>query len=187
MPAPLLLAPIGAAGLVRADSDVLIARGAAAAGTPYVFSNQGCNPMEQTAQAMGETPFWYQLYWSTDEDLVDSMIRRAEAAGAGALVVTVDTTMLGWRPQDLNLGSLPFARGEGIAQYTSDPRFTAIAAERASEPTPSGDEGRDHARGDRHAAVDVSPLSRPAGRQPALRRCRERPCRPSSTSTPTRR
>jgi lactate 2-monooxygenase len=136
--APLLLAPIGAAGLVRGDSDVLIARGAAVAGTPYVFSNQGCNSMEQTAQAMGETPFWYQLYWSTDEDLVDSMIRRAEAAGASALVVTVDTTILGWRPQDLNLGSLPFARGEGLAQYISDPRFTAIAAERASEPPPSG-------------------------------------------------
>ena len=76
--APLLLAPIGAAGLVRGDSDVLIARGAAVAGTPYVFSNQGSNPMEQAAQAMGETPFWWQLYWSTDEDLVDSMIRRAK-------------------------------------------------------------------------------------------------------------
>ena len=138
MPFPLLLAPVGAAELVRADSDVLIARGAAAADVSYVFSNQGCNPMEQTAEAMGRTPFWYQLYWSTDEDLVDSMIRRAEAAGASALVVTVDTTLLGWRPQDLNLGSLPFARGEGIAQYTSDPRFIAIAAERVRRPTSPG-------------------------------------------------
>ncbi|HEY5787283.1 MAG TPA: alpha-hydroxy-acid oxidizing protein [Microlunatus sp.] len=51
--APLLVAPIGAAGLVRADSDVLIARGAAATGTPYVFSSQGCNPLEDTARAMG--------------------------------------------------------------------------------------------------------------------------------------
>ena len=65
--APLLLAPIGAAALVAANSDVHIARGAAAAGTPYVFSSQGCNPMEDTAVAMGATPFWYQLYWSTDE------------------------------------------------------------------------------------------------------------------------
>ena len=169
MPAPLLLAPIGAAELVRADSDVLIARGAAAAGTPYVFSNQGCNPMEQTAQAMGRTPFWYQLYWSTDEDLVDSMIRRAEAAGASALVVTVDTTLLGWRPQDLNLGSLPFARGEGIAQYTSDPRFTAVAAERAKTPTPSGQK-EDITIG---AIATLLSMSRrypgPTGRQPALR------------------
>jgi lactate 2-monooxygenase len=130
--APLMVAPVGAGALVRPDSDVHIARGAAAAGTPYVFSSQGCSPMEETAKAMGGTPFWYQLYWSTDEPLVDSMIQRAEASGAKALVVTVDTTTLGWRPQDLGLGSLPFARGQGIAQYTSDPRFVAIVRERVA-------------------------------------------------------
>ena len=86
--------------------------------------------MEDTAAAMGSTPFWYQLYWSTDEGLVDSMIGRAESCGARALVVTLDTTILGWRPRDLNLGSLPFARGQGIAQYTSDPRFTEIVRQR---------------------------------------------------------
>jgi len=43
-------------------------------------------------------------------EVVDSFIGRAEAMGAWALVVTLDTTMLGWRPQDLNRGSLPFAR-----------------------------------------------------------------------------
>ena len=69
--------------------------------------------MEQTAAAMGTTPFWYQLYWSTHEPLVDSMIQRAEALGAQALVVTLDTTMLGWRPQDLDLGSLPVRPGRG--------------------------------------------------------------------------
>ncbi len=130
LPAPLMVAPVGAGALVRPDSDVHIARGAAAAGTPYIFSSQGCSPMEETARAMGGTPFWYQLYWSTDEPLVDSMVQRAEACGAQALVVTVDTTTLGWRPQDLDLGSLPFARGEGIAQYTSDPRFREIIRER---------------------------------------------------------
>jgi lactate 2-monooxygenase len=128
--APLMIAPVGAGALVKPDSDVHIARGAAAAGTPYVFSSQGCSPMEETARAMGETPFWYQLYWSTDEPLVDSMIQRAEACGARALVLTVDTTTLGWRPQDLNLGSLPFAKGQGLAQYTSDPRFVEIIRER---------------------------------------------------------
>jgi isopentenyl diphosphate isomerase/L-lactate dehydrogenase-like FMN-dependent dehydrogenase len=105
---------------------VIIARDAAATGVHYVISSQGCNPMEETAAAMGSTPFWYQLYWSTDEALVDSMIKRAENCGARALVVTLDTTILGWRPQDLNRGSLPFARGHGIAQYTSDARFSKI-------------------------------------------------------------
>jgi lactate 2-monooxygenase len=138
LPAPLLLAPVGAGALVTPDSDVKIARGAAAAGLPYIFSCQGCNPMEETAAAMAGTPFWYQLYWSTDEGLVDSMLARAEACGAKALVVTLDTTILGWRPQDLNLGSLPFARGQGIAQYTSDARFSEVVRERLAGPATTG-------------------------------------------------
>ncbi|KUL24273.1 alpha-hydroxy-acid oxidizing protein [Actinoplanes awajinensis] len=134
LPSPLLLAPVGAGALMGRDSDLAIARGAAATGTPYVFSNQGCNPMEEAAAVMGDTPRWFQLYWSSDERLVDSLIARAERIGAGALVVTLDTTVLGWRPQDLNLGSLPFATGLGIAQYTSDPVFQQIVAERAGLP-----------------------------------------------------
>ncbi|QGN58227.1 lactate 2-monooxygenase [Nostocoides sp. HKS02] len=134
---PLLLAPIGAAGLVHDDSDLHIARAAAQAGVPYVISNQGCTPMEDIAAAMGDAPRWFQLYWSTDEALVDSLLARADAIGAGALVVTLDTTMLGWRPADLNLGSLPFSQGIGIAQYTSDPRFQEIVRERVARATPS--------------------------------------------------
>jgi isopentenyl diphosphate isomerase/L-lactate dehydrogenase-like FMN-dependent dehydrogenase len=130
--APLLLAPVGAGCLVTDDSDVKIAQGAARAGVPYVFSNQGCNALEESAAAMAGTPWWFQLYWSTDEGLVDSLVGRAEAAAARAIVVTIDTTMLGWRPQDLNLGSLPFARGQGIAQYTSDPRFRELVALRVA-------------------------------------------------------
>src|SRR5699024_1519090 len=117
--APLLLAPVGAAGLITADADVQIAQGAHASGIPYVFSCQGSSPMEETAAAMAGTPFWYQLYWSTDEELVDSMIGRAEAAGPEALVVTLDTTTLGWRAQELDLGSLPFTRGQGTATHTA--------------------------------------------------------------------
>jgi isopentenyl diphosphate isomerase/L-lactate dehydrogenase-like FMN-dependent dehydrogenase len=88
--------------------------------------------MEDVAAAMGSAPRWFQLYWSTDELLVDSLLARAEASGAEAVVVTLDTTMLGWRPQDLNLGSLPFSQGIGIAQYTSDPRFQQVVAERVA-------------------------------------------------------
>jgi len=132
--APVLLAPVGAGALMAPDSDLQIARAAAAVGVPYVFSNQGCNPMEECAAAMGDAARWVQLYWSTDEDLVDSLIARAEKLDAGALVVTLDTTVLGWRPQDLNLGFLPFARGQGIAQYTSDPRFREIVRTRLADP-----------------------------------------------------
>jgi isopentenyl diphosphate isomerase/L-lactate dehydrogenase-like FMN-dependent dehydrogenase len=123
---PLMLAPVGAAGLVADDADVKIGGGAADAGIPYILSSQGSSPMEETAHAMGDTPRWYQLYWSRDEELVDSFLQRAEKIGAGALVVTLDTGVLGWRPWDLNLGSLPFSQGIGIAQYTSDPRFAEL-------------------------------------------------------------
>ncbi|MFB7796931.1 alpha-hydroxy-acid oxidizing protein [Isoptericola sp. NPDC056134] len=135
---PLLLAPVGAAALLGADADLAVARAAAATGVPFVLSNQACHPMEACAAEMGAAARWFQLYWSTDEDLVDSLIARAEAAGAGALVVTLDTTVLGWRPQDLDLGSLPFARGLGIAQYTSDPRFGELVRERVARAAASG-------------------------------------------------
>ena len=138
LPTPLLLAPIGAAALAHRDSDLLAAGAAAGHGVPFVISSQGCSPMEQVAAAMGQAPRWFQLYWSTDEQLVDSLIRRAEAIGSDALVVTLDTTMLGWRPQDLNLGSLPFSRGIGIAQYTSDPRFQQVVADRLAAPRTGG-------------------------------------------------
>ena len=95
--------------------------------------------MEDVAAAMGDATRWFQLYWSTDEPLVDSLLRRAEASGAEAVVVTLDTTMLGWRPQDLNLGSLPFSQGIGIAQYTSDPRFREIVRERVAAAAAGGE------------------------------------------------
>ena len=50
-------------------------------------------------------------------------MRRAEAAGYQAIVLTVDTLTLGWRPRDLRNGYLPFLRGEGVAQFFSDPAF----------------------------------------------------------------
>jgi lactate 2-monooxygenase len=72
---------------------------------------------------MGDTPKWFQLYWSSDDDFVRSLLRRAESSGCEAIVLTLDTTLLGWRPRDLDLGYLPFLRGLGLAQYLSDPVF----------------------------------------------------------------
>ena len=132
LPAPLLLGPVGALELVHREADLAAARAAAAAGVPMVFSNQASVPMETCAAAMGDSPRWFQLYWSTSDELVESLVHRAEAAGCDALVVTLDTTMLGWRPRDLDLGHLPFALGQGIAQYTSDPVFRRLAEERAA-------------------------------------------------------
>ncbi len=140
LPSPFLLAPIGVLELAHRDADVAVARAAAAEGVPMIFSNQASRPMEETAAAMGDAPRWFQLYWSTSNDLVASFVRRAEACGCEAIVVTLDTTMLGWRCRDLDLAYLPFALGKGIAQYTSDPVFRSLLrparAERDGLPTP---------------------------------------------------
>jgi lactate 2-monooxygenase len=137
IPAPVLFGPLGAAELLHARADLAIAQAAAELGVPYVFTSQACAPMEACAAVMKDAPRWFQLYWSADEELVDSFLARAARAGAEAIVVTLDTTLLGWRPRDLNLGSLPFARAEGIAQYTSDPRFLRIVSERVASGRPS--------------------------------------------------
>jgi lactate 2-monooxygenase len=134
LPAPLLLGPIGVLGLAHRDADVAVARAAAAEGLPMVFSNQASKPMEDCAAVMGDAPRWFQLYWSTSDELVASFVARAEACGCEAIVVTLDTTLLGWRSRDLDLGSLPFARGMGIAQYTSDPVFARLVRERIEAP-----------------------------------------------------
>jgi lactate 2-monooxygenase len=129
LPSPLVLAPIGVLEMVHAEADLAVARAAAAMRVPYTFSNQASVTMEQCAAAMGDTPRWFQLYWSRSNDLVASFVRRAEACGCSAIVLTLDTTMLGWRPRDLDLGSLPFMQGQGIAQYTSDPVFRSLLAQ----------------------------------------------------------
>lgn len=136
VPAPVLLAPIGVQELFHAEADKASARAAAAMGVPVILSSQASFPMETIAEEMdaaaraagrigaGETaPRWFQLYWGRAPELTESFVARAEACGCAALVVTLDTAVLGWRGRDLDLAALPFMHGQGIAQYTSDPVF----------------------------------------------------------------
>jgi lactate 2-monooxygenase len=134
---PFLVAPVGVLSMADDDADLAVARGARAAGVSPILSTQASVPMEEVAGALGGSGHWYQLYWSGDDDLVESLVHRAEACGSDALVVTLDTAYLGWRPRDLDLGHLPFARGEGIAQYTSDPVFQRLVRERVAAAGPT--------------------------------------------------
>ena len=122
-PLPFLLAPVGVLDLAHPNGELAVARAAAACGVTMIFSNQASHPMEACAAEMGTARRWFQLYWSQSNDLVASLVRRAEACGCEAVVVTLDTTLLGWRPRDLAAGYLPFLEGRGIAQYTSDSVF----------------------------------------------------------------
>ncbi|MBW3618981.1 MAG: lactate 2-monooxygenase [Actinobacteria bacterium] len=123
LPAPLLLAPVGVQSIIHDEAEVATAKGAAGSGVPIVLSTAASSTMEDVAEAMGEVPRWYQLYWPDDRDLAASFVRRAEAAGYTAIVVTLDTKLLAWRPRDLETAYLPFLHGEGIANYLSDDHF----------------------------------------------------------------
>lgn len=143
LPAPVLFGPVGALELAvqhqrsrggRAaaprNAEPALARAARQLGLPVVISSQASTPMEDTAAALGDSPRWFQLYWSSDDAVVESFVARAEASGCEAIVVTLDTHVLGWRTLDLDLGYLPFARAEGIAQYLSDPAFRGLVEAR---------------------------------------------------------
>jgi len=125
LPLPLLFAPIGVLDMAARRADLAAARAAAALGLPFVTSSQSCEPLEAIAAA-ASGPRWFQLYWSAEDELARSLVQRAEAAGYEAIVVTLDTTTLGWRPRDLDRGYLPFLRGRGLANYVTDPVFRAM-------------------------------------------------------------
>ncbi|GHO81162.1 oxidoreductase [Ktedonobacter sp. SOSP1-85] len=122
-PVPILLAPIGVQSIVHTEAETGAARAAASVGLPFIFSTASSTPLEQVAQAMGDAPRWFQLYWSKDPEFNQSIVQRAERAGCEALVVTLDTYLLAWRPSDIQNAYLPFILGQGIGNYLSDPAF----------------------------------------------------------------
>jgi lactate 2-monooxygenase len=136
MPAPLLLAPIGVQKIVHPDGELATARAAAAVGVPMIASTASHFSLEEIAAASGDAPRWFQLYWANDYELMESFVGRAEAAGYGAIVVTVDTFVPGWKPRDLQQAWLPFLEGTGVGNYFQDPVFRA-----ALEKPPEEDQG----------------------------------------------
>jgi lactate 2-monooxygenase len=128
MPAPVLLAPVGVQSIVHPDGELASARAAAACGVPYVASTASSYTLEEIAEAGGDAPRWFQLYWPRGEELAASLVGRAERAGYAAIVVTLDTWLLGWRPRDLQQAYLPFLQSVGIANYLADPVFRAALA-----------------------------------------------------------
>jgi L-lactate dehydrogenase (cytochrome) len=123
--APFFLGPVGVLSIAHGEAEIGAARGAAAVGVPFVLSSAASSSIEDVAEAMGDAPRWFQLYWINDREVAASFVRRAEAAGFGAIVVTLDTPLLAWRPRDLRQAYLPFLRGEGCAQFFTDPVFQA--------------------------------------------------------------
>ncbi|MDX2851459.1 lactate 2-monooxygenase [Actinacidiphila glaucinigra] len=131
--APLALGPVGVLSIVHPDAECAAARAAAAQGVPFVLSSASSTPMEDVAEAMGDAERWFQLYWAKDREVTRSFLGRARAAGYTALLVTLDTPLLAWRPRDLDQAYLPFLKGIGTANYFTDPAFLAGLAKPVEE------------------------------------------------------
>lgn len=123
--APFLLAPIGVLSIAHPDGELAVARASKATAVPFILSSAASHSIEEIADVMGDAPRWFQLYWINDREVAVNFVNRAAAAGYGAVVVTLDLPILGWRPRDLTHGYLPFRSGEGCAQFFSDPVFCA--------------------------------------------------------------
>jgi lactate 2-monooxygenase len=137
MPAPVLLAPVGVQSIVHEDAELATARAASALGVPMILSTASSNTIEDVAEANGDGPRWFQLYWPNDPDVCISILNRAAKAGYTTLVVTLDTWTLAWRSRDLDNSYLPFIRGTGTAIPFSDPVFRSGLAKSPEEDVPS--------------------------------------------------
>ncbi len=128
LPSPIFMCPVGVIGPCAPEGhgDLATARAAAKTGVPMVASTFSDDPMELVAAEFGSTPGFFQLYTPNDRELAESLVRRAEATGFKAIVVTLDAAALGWRPRDLNIANFPQLRGLCLANYFSDPRFRAL-------------------------------------------------------------
>lgn len=102
-PAPLVLAPTGFTRIAHPDGELAVARAAGRQGLPYCLSTMGTRSIEELA-AVASAPLWFQVYVWRDRGLVKDMISRAAAAGYEALMVTVDTPVLGRRERDVRRG-----------------------------------------------------------------------------------
>ncbi|KAH9073457.1 FMN-dependent alpha-hydroxy acid dehydrogenase [Lactarius deliciosus] len=123
LPSPVLIAPIGVQGILHEDGELATASAAASVGVPFIMSTASSRSIEAVAKANGDGHRWYQLIWPRNNDVTLSILGRAKAAGFTALVVTLDTFIIGWRPQDLDTAYLPPAAGVGVQVGTSDPVF----------------------------------------------------------------
>jgi len=103
LPIPLVLAPTGFTRIFDPEGEVAVARAAGRAGIPYALSTLSTRSIEEVA-AVADGDLWFQVYAWRDRGLLAEMIGRAKAAGYRAIVLTVDTAVLGRRERDVRRG-----------------------------------------------------------------------------------
>ena len=113
VPLPLVFAPTGFTRIADPPGELAVARAAARYGIPYTLSTLSTRSIEEVAAASTGSK-WFQVYVWRDRALLTEMLQRAEAAGYEAIVITVDTAVLGRRERDVRRGfSLPPKIGPG--------------------------------------------------------------------------
>lgn len=134
---PICVAPTAFHKLACEEGEIATARAAKNAGTLFILSLLSNTPMEEVFSAAG-SPSWFQLYIYKDRGITRELVQRAEAAGAGAIVLTVDAPGLGTRERDvrnqfrlpdelavanlapLGKGNMPRVEGSGLAAYVRE-------------------------------------------------------------------
>jgi L-lactate dehydrogenase (cytochrome) len=113
VPVPLVLAPTGFTRIASPGGELDVARAAARAELPYTLSTMGTRSIEEVA-AVSSGRKWFQVYVWRDRGMMKEMLARAAAAGYEAIVITVDTAVLGRRERDVRHGfTLPPRLGPG--------------------------------------------------------------------------
>jgi isopentenyl diphosphate isomerase/L-lactate dehydrogenase-like FMN-dependent dehydrogenase len=133
LPAPVLCGPVGVLGIVHPDAERAVAAAVTAVGVPMVLSTVSSYSIEDVGAVLDGHPAWFQLYWPKDREVAASLVERAERSGFSAIVVTLDTWALAWRPRDLGAAYLPFLQTLGLVNYFSDPAFRAGLAKPPEE------------------------------------------------------
>ena len=118
---PILVAPTAGHGLAHPDAECATARAAQQAETLMAVSTQSTRSLEEIAQ-IGQCPRWFQLYIDSYRQ-AEHLVRRAEAAGYGALVLTVDTPRRGNRERDIrnNIGRYLEAYSPSVGSGNASP------------------------------------------------------------------
>ncbi|PHH60083.1 hypothetical protein CDD81_2127 [Ophiocordyceps australis] len=133
---PVLMCPIGVHSLYHEDREIGSAKACAALGCAFSMSTASSTSIEELVKEVPDGPKWFQLYWPVDDAVTASILGRAKAQGFKALLVTLDTWTLGWRPRDLDTANLPFLLGQGDEVGFTDPVFRKKFADDNNGDTP---------------------------------------------------
>lgn len=126
LPMPLFFAPIGVQRIAHPEGELATARAAEKVNVPLVVSSAASYSMEEIANESGNSSRWFQLYCSLEETVTKSLVERAEANGYSAIVITVDTPVLGIRESDARNQYSPLEEGHGCGNYLNDPAFLSL-------------------------------------------------------------